>query len=172
MSKNQSQNGQKEELLGQVHVVSMQQTDDGITETVTKVGVNAEPAFRAAEESKKIAGMTVKIIAERDNTVKTNESGTQFASKKVLQIQNQDGQSDGTTVGSTSYPTTPAASAGPQELTGLQVLKNKEDEDNRTAMDNVKSLWEKISTNSTIAGIGLGIGVVAAAIAIAALFIH
>jgi hypothetical protein len=68
----------------------MQHIDPGETETVTKVGVNEEPTFRAATISQKVSGMTVRILAKEDNTV-VHGSSIQFASKKVKQIEEEDG---------------------------------------------------------------------------------
>jgi hypothetical protein len=76
--------------IGRSHVVTMQHVDNGETETVTKVGVNEEPTFRASALSKKVAGMTIRVLAKEDNRV-VEGSQIQFASKKVKQVEEEDG---------------------------------------------------------------------------------
>jgi hypothetical protein len=76
--------------IGRSHVITMQHIDEGETETVTKVGVNEEPTFRASTLSKKVGGMTIRVLAKEDNRV-VEGSQIQFASKKVKQIEETDG---------------------------------------------------------------------------------
>ena len=113
--------------IGRSHVVTMQHIDNGETETVTKVGVNEEPTFRAAALSKKVAGMTVRVLAKEDNRV-VEASQIQFASKKVKQVEDADGVSNvSSSVGQphrfAEYTPEPPVQIE-EKPSALQVLKN------------------------------------------------
>lgn len=166
--------------LGNVHIVTVQHSDPASTETVTKIGVNKEPTFRAANLTEKVAGTRIRIVEEQDTDVQHDSSGTQIADKIVRQIQQVDGDSTaGVSPGSSSrtanptpaakepQPDTPKAPEGPS---ALQVLKNFVDNvaaDVRGARADVS----KVRDNQMVLAILAGAGVVGVAIAIAALVV-
>jgi len=144
--------------IGRSHTVTMQHIDEGETETVTKVGINEEPTFRAATLSKKVAGMTVRILAKEDNTVHEG-SQIQFASKKVKQVED----ADGTTAVSTPVseerapktfikePTEPSKTTG---LGPVEVLKNFTDNTFKAHEARLKGLDSEQKISFFLGGLG------------------
>jgi len=149
--------------IGRSHVVTMQHIDNGETETVTKVGVNEEPTFRAATLSKKVAGMTVRVLAKEDNRV-VEGSQIQFASKKVKQVEEADG------AGNVSAP------VGQPHKTSEYIPEQAEEKPNllKNMIDNIESKlgieFPLLHTHDKVAwligGIALGLSIAALAIGI------
>lgn len=125
--------------IGRVHVVTMQHIDGGETETVTKVGVNGEPTFRASSVSKKVAGVTVKVLECEDLSV---QGSSQFASKKVKQVQEIEGPS-GAVSAQVGEPRKIQESKGEVPQAPLAPVSDK-------AFDTLKNMVDKIADRLNI----------------------
>jgi len=154
--------------IGRVHVVTMQHVDPAETETVTKVGVNEEPTFRAATLSKKVAGVTVRILEKVDNTVREGSS-IQFASKAVKQVQVSEGKEGGAPM--IERKVTPAPTPAPAEGEKPSLLKNMVDkiQDRLNAELPTLHFHDKIAY--ALGGLGVA-GLIVAVVAIVKLLIH
>jgi hypothetical protein len=145
--------------IGRSHVVTMQHVDNGETETVTKVGVNEEPTFRASALSKKVAGMTVRVLAKEDNRV-VEGSQIQFASKKVKQVEDADGAGSVSSPVGTPHTFASAIPSGSEEKpSGLQVLKNMVDKVADRLNIELPQLhkWDKIAIGLAAFGVAMAI---------------
>jgi hypothetical protein len=69
----------------------MQLTNQGETETLTRVGVNQDPQFPAAESSQHVGTVVVRMDAEESTDVVNTSSGSQFYEKKVKVTQSPAG---------------------------------------------------------------------------------
>jgi hypothetical protein len=150
--------------IGRSHVVTMQHIDNGETETVTKVGVNEEPTFRASALSKKVAGMMVRVLAKEDNRV-VEGSQIQFASKKVKQVEEEDGAS------SVSAPVGQPHSIEhmPETQDKPNILKNFVDKLADRMNIEIPELhkWDKVTI--CLAALALGLGIAALAVGLSLL---
>jgi len=157
--------------IGRTHVVTMQHVDNGETETVTKVGVNEEPTFRAAALSKKVAGMTVRVLAKEDNHV-VEGSQIQFASKKVKQVEEADGAgSISSSVGEPHRFDAPTyeASVPEEKSSALSVLKNFVDKLADRMNVEIPELHKWDKTAIGLAALGLGLAIAALAVGLSQL---
>jgi len=148
--------------IGRTHVVTMQHVDNGETETVTKVGVNEEPTFRVALLSKKVAGMTVRVLAKEDNTV-VEGSQIQFASKQVKQVEETDGA--GAVSSSVGEPHRMVASAPASEAPEEKpsILKNFVDKLADRLNIELPELhkWDKVAIGLAAFGVAMSIAALA-----------
>ncbi len=151
--------------IGRTHVVTMQHVDQAETETVTKVGVNEEPQFRAAEVSQKVAGVIVKVMIKEDNRVKGGTGNIQFASKKVRQIEIDEELGAGTApVGSPTFTkeyrepaSTSQAQGAEAKDEGKSFLKNMIDNiENRLGAE-IPRLHGADKSNFKLVGLSLGL---------------
>ena len=136
--------------IGRVHVVTMQHVDGGETETVTKVGVNEEPVFRSAVISKKVAGVTVRVLEQEDNSVKETGS-TQFASKKVKQVETVEGPAAVSVPVGESYRTKEVVKSAEPSKAGGEVVASEAPVSNK-AFDTLKNMVDKIADRLNIEG--------------------
>lgn len=113
--------------VGYVKITSMQLTNQGETETLTRVGVNQEPQFPSAEISQHVGTVTVHMDAEESTDVVNTSSGPQFYEKRVKTIQ---GPAEMVQSSSKSLPPNNTGfgsaekAAVPGEPSALGVLKN------------------------------------------------
>ena len=155
------------ETIGTVHNVTMNLKDDDLSETVTKVGVNEEPLFRASTLGEKVAGEFIRVQRKTDNSVVKGDGnvGTRIAQNFYRQIKEKVGGAP--TSAPLGTPSVYQAPAPTEEKPSL--LKNMIDNiENRLAKEfPMLHTHDKISW--FIGGLALGLAIAGIVIGIRAL---
>jgi hypothetical protein len=151
------------ETIGTVHIVTMNHTDEGINEVISKVGVNEEPLFRPAELSQKVAGEMVRVQRKTDNSVVrgNGEGGVKFTKNLYKVIKEKEGGAPvSAPVGAPSKYEAPAPAPAEEKPS---LLKNMID----NLQGQVNKIGDRIQSLNTHDKIIIGVACAALALAIA-----